>query len=117
MDSELYGFGDQQPFRWDAFLTPPKRAMPAMVYCRALIRLNSAIARSNLWLKSHIASRISRKVADVLARSARPYAKMLLFRRYPMILGSEILESAKLPDLRAALVGDGMIWMSSKSFI
>src|SRR5262245_55608514 len=60
-------------------------------YCRALIRLNSASARSNLSLKSHIASRISRKVADVLARSARPYAKMLLFRRYPMILGSEIL--------------------------
>ena len=30
MDSELYGFADQQPFRWDAFLTPPKRAMPAV---------------------------------------------------------------------------------------
>src|SRR5262249_37532758 len=60
-------------------------------YCRPLIRLNSASARSNLWLKSHIASKISRKVADVLTRSARPYAKMLLFRRYPMILGSEIL--------------------------
>jgi hypothetical protein len=25
------------------------------------------------------------------SRSARPYARMLLFRRYPMILGSEIL--------------------------
>src|SRR5262249_7388417 len=71
---------------------PPKtRYAGDGFYCRALIRLNSASARSNLWLKSHIASRISRNVADVLARSARPYAKMLLFRRYPMILGSEIL--------------------------
>ena len=31
------------------------------------------------------------KVADVLTLSARPKAKTLLFRRYPMILGSEIL--------------------------
>ena len=58
--------------------------------CLALIWLNSARARSNLRLKSHIASRISRKVADLLALSACPNAKMLLFRRYPMIRGSEI---------------------------
>jgi hypothetical protein len=60
-------------------------------FCRALISSNLESARSNLPLKSHIASRISRKVADVLALSACPKAKMLLFRRYPMILGSEIL--------------------------
>src|SRR5712671_549808 len=60
-------------------------------FCRALISLNLASARSNLSLKSHIASRISRKIADVLALSACPKAKMLLFRRYPMIRGSEIL--------------------------
>src|SRR5665647_3479224 len=60
-------------------------------FCRALISSNLASACSNLALKSHIASRISRKVADVLALSAFPKAKMLLFRRYPMILGSEIL--------------------------
>ena len=60
-------------------------------YCRALIWLNSKSARSNLRLKSHIATRISPKVADFLVLSARPNAKMLLFRRYPMILGSEIL--------------------------
>ena len=58
---------------------------------RALISSNAASARSNLALKSHIASRISRKVADVRALSASPKAKMLLFRRYPMIVGSEIL--------------------------
>ena len=57
----------------------------------ALTSSNVASARSNLELKSHIASIISRKVADVLALSACPKAKMLLFRRYPMILGSEIL--------------------------
>src|SRR5258707_6101966 len=61
------------------------------LFCCALISSNLESARSNLGLKSHIASRISRKVADVLALSACPKAKMLLFRRYPMILGSEIL--------------------------
>src|SRR6476659_6015520 len=60
-------------------------------FCPALISSNLESARSNLGLKSHIASRISRKVADVLALSACPKAKMLLFRRYPMIRGSEIL--------------------------
>src|SRR6516165_5756275 len=83
----------------------------------ALISLNLDSARSNLSLKSHIASRISPKVADVFARSARPKVKMLLLRKNPMIVGSEILYAAKLPDLRAALVGLGIIWMSSKSFI
>jgi hypothetical protein len=60
-------------------------------FCPTLISSNLASARSNLALKSHIASRISRKVAEVLALSACPNAKMLLFRRYPMIVGSEIL--------------------------
>ena len=60
-------------------------------FYRALISSNFESARSNLSLKSHIASRISRKVADVFALSARPKVKMLLFRRYPMILGSAIL--------------------------
>src|SRR5262247_2786952 len=83
----------------------------------ALISLNLDSARSNLSLKSHIASRISPKVADVFALSARPKVKMLLLRKNPMIVGSEILYAAKLPDLRAALVGLGIIWMSSKSFI
>ena len=55
-----------------------------------LIWPNSDIARSNLSLKSHIASRIWRIVADVFALSALPKAKMLLLRRYPMIRGSEI---------------------------
>src|ERR1700730_8395532 len=81
--------------------------------CCALISLNLARARSNLSLKSHIASRISRKVADVLALSAFPKVKILLLRKYPMIVGSEILWPVKLPELRAALVGLGMIWMSS----
>src|SRR5262249_43252666 len=49
----------------------------------ALISSNLALARSNLSLNSHIASRISRKVAEVLARSALPKVKMLLLRRYP----------------------------------
>jgi hypothetical protein len=65
--------------------------MNKWLYCRALISLNLDSACSNLPLKSHIASRISRKVADVLTLSPRPKAKTLLFRRYPMILGSEIL--------------------------
>jgi hypothetical protein len=60
--------------------------------CRlTLISLNFDSARSNLSLKSHIASRISRKVADCFALSAFPKVKMLLFRRYPMIVGLEIL--------------------------
>src|SRR5580704_12710863 len=54
---------------------------------RALISLNLDSARSNLSLKSHIASRISRKVADVLARSTCPNVKTLLLRRYLMIVG------------------------------
>src|SRR6058998_3959355 len=86
-------------------------------FCRALISLNLDSARSNLSLNSHIASRISRKVADVLALSTCPKVKMLLLRRYPSIVGSEILYLARLPDLRADLVGLGIIWMSSKSFI
>src|SRR5262249_11912840 len=87
------------------------------LFCRALISLNLDSARSNLSLKSHIASSISRIVADVLVLSARPNVKMLLLCKYPMILGSEISNSAKRPDSRAALVGLGTIWMSSKSFI
>jgi hypothetical protein len=58
---------------------------------RALIALNSASARSNLSLNSHMESRISRKLADVLARSVLPKVKMLLLRRYPITVGSEIL--------------------------
>src|SRR5213080_3540898 len=87
----------------------------AMAAYRALISSNFESACSNLALKSHIASRISRKVADVLALSACPKAKMLLFRRYPMIVGSEILWLTRLLDLSADLVGEGIIWMSSKS--
>jgi hypothetical protein len=45
-------------------------------------------ARSNLSLKSHIASRISRKVADVLALSACPKVKMLLFRGHCIGFGA-----------------------------
>src|SRR5262249_3922570 len=64
---------------------------PSVQPCRsALLSANLASACSNLALKSHIASRISRKVADDFARSARPKVKTLLLRRYPMIVGSEI---------------------------
>jgi len=59
-------------------------------FYRAFISSNFESARSNLLLKSHIASKISRTVADVLALSACPKAKMLLFRRYTMTVGSEI---------------------------
>src|SRR6185436_12002624 len=44
----------------------------------ALISSNLARARSNLSLNSHIASRISRKVAEVRALSALPKVNMLL---------------------------------------
>jgi hypothetical protein len=47
----------------------------------ALISSNLDDARSNLSLKSHIASRISRKLADVFARSTCPNVKMLLLRK------------------------------------
>jgi hypothetical protein len=60
-------------------------------FYRALISSDFERARSNFLLKSHIASRISRKVTDVRALSACPKAKMLLFRRYLMIVGSETL--------------------------
>src|SRR5438094_5373240 len=76
---------------------------------RALISLNLDSARSNLFSNSHIALRISRKVADAFALSACPKVKMLLLRKCPMIVGSEILYLARLPELRAALVGLGMI--------
>ena len=56
----------------------------------SLDSLNLVSAWSNLTLNNHIASRISRKFADVLALSACPKVKTLLFRKYPMILGSEI---------------------------
>jgi len=58
---------------------------------RALISLNLDSARSNLFSNSHIALRISRKVADAFALSACPKVKMLLLRKCPMIVGSEIL--------------------------
>jgi len=59
-------------------------------YLDVLISLNFANAVANLSLNSHMASRIWRKVADVLARSARPNVKMLLLRRYRMTVGSEM---------------------------
>ncbi len=73
-------------------IAPPEELLPAaQPFCCALISPNLASARSNISLKSHIESRISRMVADVLARSALPKANMLLLRKYPMIRGSEIL--------------------------
>src|SRR5579863_3755957 len=65
-------------------------------YRDALILLNSASALSNLSLNSHMASRISRKVADVLARSTCPNVKTLLLRKYPITVGSEILQLERL---------------------
>ena len=70
---------------------PRNAGMLIFPYRRTLISLNLDSARSNLLLKSHIALRIARKVADFFALSACPNVKMLLFRRYPMILGSVIL--------------------------
>ena len=58
-------------------------------FFQPLISSNFDSARSNLSLKSHIASRISRKVADVFALSSCPKVKMLLLRKYPIILGSD----------------------------
>src|SRR5208282_3119956 len=95
----------------------PARCVVAYPYRRTMISFNLDSARSNLSLKSHIASRISRKVADVLALSACPKVKTLLLRKYPIMVGSEILWLTELPAARADLVGLGMIWMSSKSFI
>src|SRR5215472_2387425 len=63
---------------------------PARPLSCALISSNLARARSNLSLNSHIASRISRKVAEVLARSALPKVNMLLLRKYPMTVGPEM---------------------------
>jgi hypothetical protein len=60
-------------------------------FCCALISSYLASARTHTSSNSHIESMISRKVADVLARSALPKANMLLLRKYPMIRGSEIL--------------------------
>ncbi len=57
--------------------------MPVKIYyfCSTLISLNLDSARSNLSLKSYIAFRISRIVADVFALSACPKVKMLLLRK------------------------------------
>jgi len=57
---------------------------------RSFTSSNFVRACSNLMLKSHIALRISRRLADVRALSARPRAKMPLLRRYFMIRGSEM---------------------------
>ena len=59
-------------------------------FFRALISLNVASARSNLLLNAHIAMKISRKLAEVFALSLCPNVKMLLLRKYPIIIGSEI---------------------------
>lgn len=58
---------------------------------RDLISSNLMRARSNFSLKSHIASRMSRNVADVRALSACPNANMLLLRRYFITVGSDTL--------------------------
>jgi hypothetical protein len=58
---------------------------------RALISLNFANARSNTPLKSHIASRISRMVAEVRERSTCPNVKILLLRKYRITIGSDTL--------------------------
>ena len=60
-------------------------------FCSTVISLNLESACSNFISKSHIASRISRKVADVFVRSTWPKVKMLLLRKYPNIVGSDIL--------------------------
>src|SRR5262245_10041311 len=86
-------------------------------FCWALTSLYFDSARSTLSLNSHIASRISRYVADVLALSACPKVNMLLLRRHPMTVGSETLNLDRLPDFSADRVGLGTIWMSSNSFI
>src|ERR1700742_228035 len=89
------------------FLAPWARlGVRAPARYRALISANFACARANFSLNSHIASMISRKVADVRARSACPKANTLLLRRYFMTVGSETLVPSKLPDLSADLVGD-----------
>src|ERR1700682_2617541 len=72
-------------------------------FYRALISSDFKMAHSNFLLKSHIASRISRKVTDVRALSACPKAKMLLFRRYLMIVGSESLCCLRGQRLRRLL--------------
>src|ERR1700683_1625307 len=59
-------------------------------YLDILVSLNFDNAVANLWCNSHMDSRIWGKVADVLARSARPNVKMLLLRRYRMTVGSEM---------------------------
>ncbi len=58
---------------------------------RGLISAYFAIAFSNFRLNSHIAPRISRKLAELRARSALPKAKMLLLRRCFMMVGSDTL--------------------------
>ena len=54
-------------------IAPPKSGcLITQPFCCALISPNLASARSNISLKSHIESRISRMVADVFALSALP---------------------------------------------
>jgi len=72
--------------------TIDKNPLTAAAYS-FLTSSNFKRACSNLALKSHIASRISRKVADVLALSACPNAKMLLFRK--------LLRSRKFCQIRS----------------
>src|SRR5689334_15173793 len=66
---------------------PAPRPPLRLIRQRGLISAYFAIAFSNFRLNSHIAARISRKLADVRARSAWPNAKMLLLRRCFMTVG------------------------------
>jgi len=70
--------------------TAADRSLISQRFRSTWISSNLASARSNLSLNSHMASRISRKVAEVLALSACPKVKTLLLRKYPMMVESEI---------------------------
>jgi len=60
------------------------------LFCCALISSNLESARSNLGLKSHMHQEF-RGRSQISCPVSLSKGEMLLFRRYPMILGSEIL--------------------------
>ena len=86
----VWGYEPMARMEQGAFRSHRLRRLIVSPYFWALISSNLAVARWNWRLNSHIASRISRNVAEVFARSAFPNANMLLLRRYPMMRGVEI---------------------------
>jgi hypothetical protein len=90
---------------------------PVIARSRAPIAAKADGAVTNLSSKSRIASRISRKVADVLRRSFCTNVKdpVVAPQSHDGQFGDAV--TGKIAEARAARIRVGTIWINSKSFI